>query len=177
MLDLFIKGGALMYPILLCSVFALAMFLAKFFEYRQAFAELTAGAGRAGTTLLKPFAALFSRPHHEEEISILWARALHGLEKGLSYLGLTANIATLLGLAGTVTGMIKTFMVVARLHNADPSLLAGGIWEALITTAFGLFVAIPTHVGLHYLEKESDEIALVLKENVLELKHNGGTGA
>lgn len=172
MLEFFMKGGPVMYPILLCSVLGLAIFLHKFVEFRRDFAGLTSAGGRAAVPLLKPFRALFARPHHDEEVNILWTRALHDLDKGLSYLGLTANMATLLGLAGTVTGMIKTFMAIARLHSADPSLLAGGIWEALLTTAFGLFVAIPAHIGLHYLEKESDEIALALKERVTELRHN-----
>ncbi len=177
MLEFFVKGGLVMYPILACSVLALAIFLNKFYEFRRIFRGLTGPRGaRAGVALLKPFIKAYSRPRHDDEINILWTRALHDLDKGLSYLGLMANVATLLGLTGTVTGMIKTFMTISRLHSADPSMLAGGIWEALLTTAFGLFVAIPIHMGLHYLEKESDEIALALKENLAELRTDAATG-
>lgn len=68
---------------------------------------------------------------------------LQELDKGLSYLPGIANIATLIGLFGTVTGMISTFFSFRQALNPDPSLLAGGISQALLTTAGGLFVAIP----------------------------------
>ena len=98
------------------------------------------------------------------------------MEKGLSWLGLIATIAPLLGLTGTVTGMIKAFMVIASSTNVNPSMLAGGIWEALITTAAGLLVAIPIHIGHHYLEKQVDDIAFMMKEITMSLymrKQNG----
>jgi len=63
--------------------------------------------------------------------------------------------------------MIKAFMVIANSTHVNPSMLAGGIWEALITTGAGLIVAIPIHIGHHYLEKQADEIAFVLKEITL----------
>jgi biopolymer transport protein ExbB len=76
-------------------------------------------------------------------LSIIGTRQVREIEKGLSWLGLIATIAPLLGLTGTVTGMIKAFMVIASSSSVSPSMLAGGIWEALITTAAGLLVAIP----------------------------------
>jgi len=68
-------------------------------------------------------------------------------------------------------------MVIANSTSVSPSMLAGGIWEALITTAAGLLVAIPIHIGHHYLEKQADEIAFVLKEISMSLymrKQNAG---
>jgi biopolymer transport protein ExbB len=65
--------------------------------------------------------------------------------------------------------MIKAFMVIAESTTVNPSMLAGGIWEALITTAAGLLVAIPIHIGHHYLEKQADEIAFVMKEITMSL--------
>ena len=91
------------------------------------------------------------------------------IERGLSWLGLIATITPLIGLTGTVIGMIKAFMVIAKSTSVNPSMLASGIWEALITTAAGLLVAIPIHVGHHYLEKQADEIAFVLKEITMSL--------
>ena len=68
------------------------------------------------------------------------------LEKGLSILATVAGVAPLLGFLGTVTGMIQAFMRIEDLAGAaNPSDLAGGIWEALITTAFGLIVGIPSY--------------------------------
>jgi len=59
--------------------------------------------------------------------------------------------------------------VLAESSCVNPSMLAGGIWEALITTAAGLLVAIPIHIGHHYLEKEADEIAFMMKEITMSL--------
>ncbi len=76
------------------------------------------------------------------------------LEKHVGILAVVAQISTLLGLLGTVTGMVKTFQAIAKKSagSVDPSLLAGGIWEALITTVVGLMVAIPVLVAYRYLE-------------------------
>ena len=60
-------------------------------------------------------------------------------------------------------------MVIAVSTSVNPSMLAGGIWEALITTAAGLLIAIPVHIGHHYLEKQADEIAFVMKEITMSL--------
>jgi biopolymer transport protein ExbB len=79
------------------------------------------------------------------------AMQIHHLESYLRGLEIVANVSPLIGLLGTVTGMIATFAALeAAGAKADPSLLAGGIWEALITTAFGLFIAIPA-LAIYYL--------------------------
>ncbi|HDY72517.1 MAG TPA: MotA/TolQ/ExbB proton channel family protein [Nitrospirae bacterium] len=106
---------------------------------------------------------------NEQELSVVGTKQVREIEKGLSWLGLIATITPLLGLTGTVLGMIKAFMVIAASTTVNPPMLAGGIWEALITTAAGLLVAIPIHVGHHYLEKQADEIAFVLKEITMSL--------
>jgi biopolymer transport protein ExbB len=73
------------------------------------------------------------------------------LEKGLSILATVAGVAPLLGFLGTVTGMIQAFMRIEDLAGAaNPSDLAGGIWEALLTTAFGLIVGIPAYAFYNY---------------------------
>lgn len=81
------------------------------------------------------------------------------LERHLGTLSTLGNIATLLGLLGTVFGMIKAFMAVAELGGrVNASVLAGGIWEAMLTTAYGLIVAIPIVFCHNYLENRVDEL-------------------
>ncbi len=78
---------------------------------------------------------------------------MHRMETGLPTLGLLGNTAPLLGLLGTITGMIKAFMVIEQAGGkVDAQALAGGIWEAMITTGVGLAVAIPLLILLHLLE-------------------------
>jgi biopolymer transport protein ExbB len=113
---------------------------------------------------------------NEKELSIIGTKQIRRIEKGLSWLALIASIEPLLGLTGTVTGMIKAFMVIEKSISVSPSMLAGGIWEALITTAAGLLVAIPIHLGHHYLENRADDIAFLLKEITNELIMRGRNG-
>lgn len=86
---------------------------------------------------------------------------------GLGVLELITTIAPILGLTGTVTGMISTFQAIGE-HGSrvDPSVLAGGIWEALITTAAGLLVALPAHVAYHFLENRLSELIQTVQEIV-----------
>jgi biopolymer transport protein ExbB len=114
-----------------------------------------------------------------EQLSLVGTRLVRELEKGLGVLALIASIAPLLGLTGTVTGMIQAFMSIASHSGSrvEPSMVAGGIYEALITTAAGLFVAVPTHVALHFLEGRLDGIALRMKSLALALFLNAGARA
>jgi biopolymer transport protein ExbB len=89
----------------------------------------------------------------EAEAEIRFAR----LERGLRYLDSVAQLAPLLGLFGTVLGMIEAFQALQDAGSqVDPSILAGGIWVALLTTAVGLVVAMPTSVVLSWLEGRMD---------------------
>ncbi len=167
MIDFFLKGGFLMYPILLCSLIGLTILINKFIQYRR----LLKSIGRPLKEILKdqpeilvPLVKGIENGYNEQELSVTGTKQVREIEKGLSWLGLIATIAPLLGLTGTVTGMIKAFMVISNSTSVNPSMLAGGIWEALITTAAGLLVAIPIHIGHHYLEKQADDIAFILRE-------------
>ncbi len=86
------------------------------------------------------------------------------LSKGLGILGITAQIAPLLGLLGTVSGMIKAFNVLASQGQTTAKLLAGGIGEALFTTAAGLIVAIPALIAYHYLAGKVDDLISELEQ-------------
>ena len=173
MIALFLKGGALMWPILMCSIVALAIALNKAVQYRAVLGNLS----RPPALLLedKPprFAPLLdgaARGLDDKELSVIGSRHIRELEKGLGVLSLISVITPLLGLTGTVTGMIRAFQIIAGLGSqVNPGLLAGGIWEALLTTAAGLFVAIPVHVAHHFLEERLDEIALSLKEAAMAI--------
>ena len=178
MIQFFLKGGFLMYPILLCSLAGAALLSNKFLQYRRILKEIgrPAEALKAKSAILVPLLTAIENGGNEKELSVIGTRQVREMEKGLSWLGLIATIAPLLGLTGTVTGMIKAFMVIANTTSVNPSMLAGGIWEALITTAAGLLVAIPIHIGHHYLEKQADDIAFMMKEITMGLymrKQNG----
>lgn len=172
MIDFFLKGGFLMYPILICSIAGLAILINKFIQYRHIIRQIERPLNdviNANTAILTPILEGLKNGCDEKEISLIGTRQTKKIEKGLSWLGLIATVTPLLGLTGTVIGMIKAFVVIEKSTSVSPSMLAGGIWEALITTAAGLLVAIPIHIGHHYLEKQADDIAFVLKEITMGL--------
>lgn len=167
MFDFFLKGGFLMYPIALCSVVGLSILINKAIQYRSLLKNLESSPDeilKSKPLIMQPILKAIHDDCDDRELSVIGTKQVRKIEKGLSWLGLIATITPLLGLTGTVTGMIKAFMVIAESSSVDPSMLAGGIWEALITTAAGLLVAIPIHIGHHYLEKQADEIAFTLRE-------------
>ena len=100
-----------------------------------------------------------SNEDRENEVSIIGEKQLRNLEFLLKPLEVISNVAPLLGLLGTVIGMITAF---SKLENAgskvDPAILAGGIWEALLTTAFGLIVAIPALAAFYWLDGKVDKV-------------------
>lgn len=174
MIDFFLKGGFLMYPILLGSVIGVGIMIEKFIQYRKILRELEIPLSNIREKGIKPKILVpllegLKNNCAEKEISIIGTKQIRQIEKGLSWLALIATVEPLLGLTGTVTGMIKVFIVIEKSTSVNPSILAGGIWEALITTAAGLLVAIPLHIGHHYLENRADEIAFLLKEITTEL--------
>lgn len=179
MIDLFLKGGFLMYPIALCSIIGITVIINKFIQYRQLLRTLHVHPQEIinkTPPIMQPVIDSIKNGGNEKEISLVGTRQVRQIEKGLSWLSLIATIAPLIGLTGTVTGMIKAFIVIEHSTTVNPSMLAGGIWEALITTAAGLLVAIPIHIGHHYLEKKADDIAFVMRESatILYMRHKNG---
>lgn len=106
----------------------------------------------------------------EAEVSRVGSIEIRNLESWLRGLSSIAHLSPLLGLLGTVTGMISAFM---RLEEAgsriDPSILSGGIWESLLTTAFGLTVAIPAMGAFYYLEGEVDHVRAAMKDSTVRI--------
>lgn len=175
LLDIFLKGGLVMWPILLCSVIGLAVVIDRFLVIRRAKINVPAfmvrirgyikkkdmsGAASYCMQEKSPIAHMvrkglkkFGLGHERvrEAIENAGRQEIGKMEKGLSILATISGVAPLLGFLGTVTGMIQAFMTIEDLAGAaNPSDLAGGIWEALITTAFGLIVGIPALAFYNY---------------------------
>lgn len=167
LLSMFLRGGFLMWPILLCSIIGLAVVIDRYIVLRKAKINAPVFLMKIRTMLKKkdidgaiavcleektPASNIIRkglkkyRLGHErvkEAIENAGKQEIAKLEKGLSVLATIAGIAPMLGFLGTVTGMISAFMRIEDLRgSANPSDLAGGIWEALLTTAFGLGVGI-----------------------------------
>ncbi len=172
------KGGPVMIAILLCSISALAIILERFISIHnnrvdtdKLMDEITLALKRnrikdamdicdqtPGPTaqIMKAGISRYDRGRQEirEAIEEAGLQEVPRLEKNLGSLATIAHISPLLGLLGTVTGMVSTFQIIQQkaqaMHPVDPSVLAQGIWEALITTVAGLIVAIPSFVAYNY---------------------------
>ena len=174
MIDFFLKGGVLMWPILGCSVAALALIVTKAVQLQGALKSLSAGPDAVlarPPAEIAPVIEAVRSGADEKQVAFVGTKQIRTLECGLGLLGLIASIAPLLGFTGTVTGMIQAFMAIAS-HTGgrvEPAMVAGGIYEALITTAGGLFVAIPTHVALHFLEDRLDVVSLRMRDIAMTL--------
>ncbi len=105
----------------------------------------------------------------KESIEDTGRQVVHELERFLNTLGTIAAITPLLGLLGTVIGMIKVFTAITQHGVGNPSILAGGISEALITTAAGLFVAIPTLIFYRYFRGKVEMLVLKMEEEALKM--------
>ena len=199
MWDFFIKGGPLMYPLLFCSVETVAYGLERSWHYHMAgrkgknpeqiHAFLEQGRIEQALTLARetpgPVAAVLveglrhagaAKELIEEAISLRGAAELERLNQRLHIIELIGRLSPLMGLLGTVLGMVEAFRQVAASRGVvDPGMLAGGIWEALITTVAGLFVAIPAMVLHHFFEDRVRSFAYLMKHYATEaVKHLGG---
>jgi biopolymer transport protein ExbB len=105
----------------------------------------------------------------KESIEDVGRQVVHELERFLNSLGTIAAVTPLLGLLGTVIGMIKVFAAITIHGVGNPTVLAGGISEALITTAAGLSVAIPSLIFYRYFRGKVDGLVLKMEEEALKL--------
>lgn len=182
-----------MLPILLCSVIAFAIIVERFRSLqrkRTAPRNLVnhiwqwARDGQLDAKRLQELrrnsplgrilaAGLVNRRHDrevmKESIEEVGRHVAHELERFLNALGTIASISPLLGLLGTVLGMIKVFTVITTQGVGDASILASGIAEALITTAAGLMVAIPTLLFYRYFRGRVDELVVTMEQDALKL--------
>jgi biopolymer transport protein ExbB len=186
-------GGWLMLPILLCSVIALAIvgerlwslqvkkiapsnLVSQVWQWNKA-GNLTDNhidALKKNSPLGQILAAgLLNRNHPreimKESIEDVGRQVVHELERYLNTLGTIASVTPLLGLLGTVIGMIKVFSAILSHGVGNPAVLAGGISEALITTAAGLSVAIPSLIFYRYYRGKVDSLVLKMEEEALKI--------
>lgn len=190
------KGGIIMIPIIICSLIGFAVFIERLlalkrekiipldlFEKTKALIhehkidealELCNANGSSLARIMRVGIKNYGRPREavKEVIEEVGRREVAFLDKYTGVMGTIASITPLLGLLGTVSGMIKAFNVISSVGVGDPAVLAGGISEALITTASGLTVAIPTFVGYKFLLSKADILVIEMEEfstDVVEL--------
>ncbi|MFQ5469404.1 MAG: MotA/TolQ/ExbB proton channel family protein [Gammaproteobacteria bacterium] len=193
MFELIQSGGWLMLPIILCSIISLAIICERFWTLQKtricpsdlvskiwAWAKNNQLDGsrittlRASSPLGRVLAAGLVNLHHDREImkeSIeeTGRHVVMELEKYLNTLGTIASIAPLLGLLGTVIGMIKVFNAIITAGVGNAAVLAGGISEALITTAAGLTVAIPSLMFYRYFRGRVDQLVCNMEKEALKM--------
>ncbi|OOG24579.1 biopolymer transporter ExbB [Thioalkalivibrio denitrificans] len=193
MYELVKAGGWLMLPIIACSVVALAIVVERFWslQYRrviprqlvvQIWQLIQAGQLteerlrelRDGSPLGRVLTAGLlnlghSREVMKEAIEETGRHVAHDLERFLNSLGTIAAITPLLGLLGTVVGMIQVFSVITDVGVGSPGELAGGISQALITTAAGISVAVPALIFHRYFRGRVDELVLEMEMESIKL--------
>ncbi len=177
MKSIFESGGSIMYILLFASVIAFGVILEKICYYLKNESSLKKTQNSSRSSVGKLMRLLQKEYennsnidcNHAEEIAREFILETHmKLEKRLWILSLVANISPLLGLFGTVTGMISAFDVIAVAGTGDPKLLADGISKALITTAGGLSVAMPTAVFVNYFHNKNEELVTLMEKNTVE---------
>jgi biopolymer transport protein ExbB len=191
--ELLKAGGILMVPIVACSILALAIILERFWTLRPSRVEppetlnelwrwikkkelngrklkALQGSSPLGRVLA---AGLLNAKHGrdimKESIEHEASQVIHELERFLNPLGTVATITPLLGLLGTVIGMIKVFAEIQLAGVGNAGNLAGGISEALITTAAGLSVAIPTLIAHRHFIARVDELVVNMEQEAIKL--------
>lgn len=193
MLELLMKGGYVMIPILFCSILSLAIIIERFINLREEQVTPRIFFSRIKNLLIeghvnealaicsksdKPIAKIVEtgllkyysdRNEIKEAIEDAGRHEAANLEKYLGILNTIAGVAPLLGLLGTVSGMIEAFNVVSVVGVGQPDKLAGGISEALVATASGLAVAIPTLVFHNYFAERVDRLVLNMEKRSIEL--------
>jgi biopolymer transport protein ExbB len=192
MWEIVLAGGPFMWPIILCSIIAVAIVLERLWTLQQRRVippELTRriwqivesgqvndkiiAALEANSPLGRILATGLANRHRPRDIMMerledSGRHVAHDLDRFLNTLGTIAGVAPLLGLLGTVTGIIKAFNAIYSGGLGDPRALSGGISEALLTTAAGLCVAIPAYVAHRYLRGRVDTIVVQIEKDVLQ---------
>jgi len=192
-LEIILAGGWLMAPILLCSTLAVAIIIERFWTLRKSkvipeglaamvedwaerheLDERHLAQMRNESPLGRIYASALlnrkrSREVIKEAVEDTGRHVIHDLERFLNTLGTIAGITPLLGLLGTVVGMIKVFSVIMISGVGDANVLAGGISQALITTAAGLTVAIPSYFFYRFFRGMVSEYVISMEEKAISL--------
>ncbi|VAX16083.1 MotA/TolQ/ExbB proton channel family protein [hydrothermal vent metagenome] len=189
---IFNKGGLVMWPILLCSILGVAITIERLFHLREKNViykgflvdvkshALKGDVERAlrvckhnNVALSRIVKAGLQRGKYgvlevERAIEAAGAHEATLLQANLRGLGVVANLAPMLGLLGTVIGMIKAFNMISQAGAGNPGLVATGISEALVTTATGLIVGIPALAAYHYFRGKVDKFVYEMEEESLQ---------
>ncbi len=190
--QLFVDGGPMMYPLVICSLIGVGVIIAKtwtlWVAHRNAIsvmesveeaaregsiaeaAEIAASTpGPAAAILLAGMRRIrqmnIRKGELEQVISTTGSIELSFLERGLIILATIANVAPLMGFLGTVAGMIAAFEAIATSGDVDPATVAGGIKIALLTTAAGLAIAIPVNIGYNYFVARIDKLIVDMEQS------------
>ncbi|MEB3766657.1 MotA/TolQ/ExbB proton channel family protein [Acinetobacter sp. MD2] len=186
MWELFKAGGWLMLPLLLCSVFTVAITIERMIRLRVKDvlpAQIFVTASDSATEVMQrlqqnpeteqsPLGQILSagwngRMQGEKftraQMEVVASQEIHHLEKNINFLGTISAVAPLLGLLGTVIGIIESFLTIDVGSNISPTLMIPGISKALITTAMGMVVAIPALIAYRYLQR-------VVHEHIAQLE-------
>ncbi len=192
MFELILAGGWIMAPIILCSILALTIIVERLWTLREKkiapdladqIIDLHKKRGINNKAIIKlqnnsPLGRILAaglrnmnaeRELMKESIEEEGRQVVLGLERYLNTLGTIASITPLLGLLGTVIGMIKVFAVITSLGVGDPKVLADGISQALLTTAAGLSVAIPSLMFYRFFRGRVDELLLKMEAQAVYL--------
>jgi biopolymer transport protein ExbB len=193
MFEIVKAGGIMMGPIILASIIAAAIFLERLWtlqpkrvlpgdltekvwrwvEQRQ-IQDKHIAALQQNSPLGKILAAGLANRHRDravikESIEDTGRHVVHELDRFIGALGTIASLSPLMGLLGTVLGMIRTFNAITSDGIGNPAALAGGIAEALITTAAGLTVAIPALIGYKYLRGRVESLVVQMEKEAIKL--------
>jgi biopolymer transport protein ExbB len=193
MFEIVVAGGIVMVPIILCSILAVAITLERLWTLREqrvvpteltdkvwqwvenrALSDKQVMALQQHSPLGSVLAAGLANRHRERSVMIqaiedAGRHVAHDMERFLNTLGTIAAVSPLLGLLGTVTGMIRTFKAITVAGVGNPTAMAGGIAEALITTAAGLLVAIPALFAYRYLRGRVDALVIQMEKESIKL--------
>ncbi len=193
MIEILQAGGWLMLPILLCSIIAVAIIIERLWTLQRRRVLPKDLAMRVwewardrqldqkhltvlstNSPMGRILAAGLANRHQSREVlkeivQDTGRHVVHELERYLNSLGTIAAITPLLGLLGTVIGMVKVFTAITTAGVGNPGVLAGGISEALITTAAGLSVAIPSLIAYRYLRGRVDALVVEMEKEAMKL--------
>ncbi len=193
MFEIIKSGGWLMIPIIMCSVAAVAITIERALVLRtsriapsnlvakvwswikrnemdgQKIKELRSDSPLGEILAVGLVNSKHGRDIMKESIQEVGDHVIHDLERYLSSLGTIAAITPLLGLLGTVLGMIKVFNAIVMMGTGDPAVLAGGISEALITTAAGMSVAIPSLFFHRFFMRRVEELTVSMEQEAIKL--------
>jgi biopolymer transport protein ExbB len=190
--DMILKGGPVMIPIALLSVVAIYIFIERYLVIKRASRidqnfmnnirdfmhngniesarSLCRNTNSPIARLIEKGISRIGRPIKEIEDSIENTGKLevHKLEKNLGILGIIAGIAPMFGFVGTIIGVIKIFYNISLADNISIGLIAGGLYEKMITSASGLIIGIFAYIGYHYLAILTDKVIFKIESNAVE---------